>query len=156
MNEEIVQTIAKELQVGLEQVKSTLQLLQEGNTVPMIARYRKDVTGGLDEEQILYIQKQFEYQNNLRQRKEDVLRLISEQGKLTEEIRKSVEEATKLSVVEDIYRPYAQKKKTRAATAIKLGLQPLADWMLSLPEEGSLEEEASKYNSLKPLSFVFE
>lgn len=145
MNEEIVQTIAKELQVGLEQVKSTLQLLQEGNTVPMIARYRKDVTGGLDEEQILYIQKQFEYQNNLRQRKEDVLRLISEQGKLTEEIRKSVEEATKLSVVEDIYRPYAQKKKTRAATAIKLGLQPLADWMLSLPEEGSLEEEASKY-----------
>ncbi|MEE1411782.1 MAG: Tex-like N-terminal domain-containing protein, partial [Bulleidia sp.] len=97
MNEEIVQTIAKELQVGLEQVKSTLQLLQEGNTVPMIARYRKDVTGGLDEEQILYIQKQFEYQNNLRQRKEDVLRLISEQGKLTEEIRKSVEEATKLS-----------------------------------------------------------
>ena len=127
MNEEIVQTIAKELQVGLEQVKSTLQLLQEGNTVPMIARYRKDATGGLDEEQILYIQKQFEYQNNLRQRKEDVLRLISEQGKLTEEIRKSVEEATKLSVVEDIYRPYAQKKKTRAATAIKLGLQPLAD-----------------------------
>lgn len=145
MNDEIMQTIARELKIGVEQVESTLKLLQEGNTVPMIARYRKDITKGLDEEQILYIQKQFDYQNKLKERKEDVLRLIEEQGKLTDEIRKSVQEAEKLSVVEDIYRPYAQKKKTRAAAAIKLGLQPLADWMVSLPEEGYVEEEASRY-----------
>lgn len=147
MNEEIMQTIASELKVGVEQVQNTLNLLAEGNTVPMIARYRKDVTKGLDEEQILYIEKQFDYQNKLKERKEDVLRLIEQQGKLTDEIRASVMAADKLSIVEDIYRPYAQKKKTRAATAIKNGLQPLADWMLALPEEGSLEEEAAKYVS---------
>ena len=145
MNEEIVKKIAEELKIKADQVEKTLNLLSEGNTVPMIARYRKDVTGGLDEEQILYIQKQFDYQNKLKERKENVLRLIEQQGKLTDEIRKSVEEADKLSTVEDIYRPYAQKKKTRAANAIKLGLQPLADWMLSLPTDGSLEEEAAKY-----------
>ena len=145
MNEEIIQKIAEALKVDAKQVETTLNLLSEGNTVPMIARYRKDVTGGLDEEQILYIQKQFDYQNKLKDRKEDVLRLIEQQGKLTDEIRKSVEEADKLSTVEDIYRPYAQKKKTRAAAAIKLGLQPLADWMTSLPEEGSLADEAAKY-----------
>lgn len=147
MNEEIMQTIANELKIGVEQVQNTLNLLAEGNTVPMIARYRKDVTKGLDEEQILYIEKQFDYQNKLKERKEDVLRLIEQQGKLTDEIRASVMAADKLSIVEDIYRPYAQKKKTRAATAIKNGLQPLADWMLALPEEGSLEEEAAKYVS---------
>lgn len=147
MNEEIIKTIAQELKVGQDQVESTLKLLAEGNTVPMIARYRKDVTKGLDEEQILYIQKEFDYQNRLQERKEDVLRLIEEQGKLTDEIRESVNSAKKLSVVEDIYRPYAQKKKTRAATAIKLGLQPLADWMTALPKEGSLLDEAAKYVS---------
>lgn len=145
MNEEIMQKIAADLKVSVEQVQNTLNLLAEGNTVPMIARYRKDVTKGLDEEQILFIEKQFDYQNKLKERKEDVLRLIEQQGKLTEEIRASVMAADKLSIVEDIYRPYAQKKKTRAATAIKNGLQPLADWMLALPKEGSLEEEASKY-----------
>ena len=107
MNEEIIQKIAEALKVDAKQVETTLNLLSEGNTVPMIARYRKDVTGGLDEEQILYIQKQFDYQNKLKDRKEDVLRLIEQQGKLTDEIRKSVEEADKLSTVEDIYRPYA-------------------------------------------------
>ncbi len=145
MNEEIMQKIAADLKVSVEQVQNTLNLLAEGNTVPMIARYRKDVTKGLDEEQILFIEKQFDYQNKLKERKEDVLRLIEQQGKLTEEIRASVMAADKLSIVEDIYRPYAQKKKTRAATAIKNGLQPLADWMLALPKEGSLEEEAAKY-----------
>lgn len=147
MNEEIMQKIAADLKVSVEQVQNTLNLLAEGNTVPMIARYRKDVTKGLDEEQILFIEKQFDYQNKLKERKEDVLRLIEQQGKLTEEIRASVMAADKLSIVEDIYRPYAQKKKTRAATAIKNGLQPLADWMLALPKEGSLEEEAAKYVS---------
>ncbi|MBR4163358.1 MAG: RNA-binding transcriptional accessory protein [Solobacterium sp.] len=145
MNEEIMRTIASELKVSLEQVQNTLALLEEDNTVPFIARYRKDATKGLDEEQILFIQKQYDYQKKLAERKENVLKLIEEQGKLTEEIRKAVNECTKLSQVEDIYRPYAQKKKTRAATAIKNGLQPLADWMLLLPEEGTMEEAAAKF-----------
>ncbi len=145
MNEEIMKTIAGELKVSLEQVQNTLALLEEDNTVPFIARYRKDATKGLDEEQILFIQKQYDYQKKLAERKENVLKLIEEQGKLTDEIRKAVNECTKLSQVEDIYRPYAQKKKTRAATAIKNGLQPLADWMLLLPEEGTMEEAAAKF-----------
>ena len=147
MNENIIQAIASELKVQLSQVENTLSLLAEGNTVPFIARYRKEATKGLDEEQIFYIQKQYEYQQKLAERKENVLKLIEEQGKLTEEIKQSVIECTKLSQVEDIYRPYAQKKKTRATTAIKNGLQPLADWMLALPTEGSLEAEAEKYLS---------
>ena len=147
MNENIIQAIAAELKVQLSQVENTLSLLAEGNTVPFIARYRKEATKGLDEEQIFYIQKQYEYQQKLAERKENVLKLIEEQGKLTEEIKQSVIECTKLSQVEDIYRPYAQKKKTRATTAIKNGLQPLADWMLALPSEGSLEAEAEKYLS---------
>ena len=145
MNEEIMKTIAGELKISLEQVKNTLALLEEDNTVPFIARYRKEATKGLDEEQILFIQKQYDYQKKLAERKENVLKLIEEQGKLTDEIRKAVNECTKLSQVEDIYRPYAQKKKTRAATAIKNGLQPLADWMLLLPTEGSLEEAAARF-----------
>ena len=147
MNENIIQAIAAELKVQLSQVENTLSLLAEGNTVPFIARYRKEATKGLDEEQIFYIQKQYEYQQKLAERKENVLKLIEEQGKLTEEIKQSVIECTKLSQVEDIYRPYAQKKKTRATTAIKNGLQPLADWILALPTEGSLEVEAEKYLS---------
>ncbi|MBR3311003.1 MAG: RNA-binding transcriptional accessory protein [Solobacterium sp.] len=147
MNENIIRAIASELKVGIDQVKNTLSLLEEGNTVPFIARYRKEMTKGLDEEQILFIQKQYDYQNKLAERKESVLKLIEEQGKLTDEIRKSVAECTKLSQVEDIYRPYMQKKKTRAAAAIKNGLQPLADWMLGMPQEGDLMQEAEKYVS---------
>ena len=147
MNEEIIKSIANELKISVNQVQNTLSMLEEGNTVPFIARYRKEQTKGLDEEQILFIQKKYDYQLKLKERKENVLKLIAEQGKLTDEIKKSIDEADKLSIVEDIYRPYAQKKKTRAATAIKLGLQPLADWMLTCPESGSLEEEASKYLS---------
>ena len=145
MNEEIVKAITASLKVGIGQVQNTLALLEEGNTVPFIARYRKEATHGLDEEQILYIQKQYEYQVKLAERKENVLKLIAEQGKLTEELTKAVNDCTKLSQVEDLYRPYAQKKKTRAAVAIKAGLQPLADWMLALPETGDLKEEAGKY-----------
>ena len=145
MNEEIIKRISQELKITEEQIQNTLNMLEEGNTVPFIARYRKEQTKGLDEEQILYIQKQYDYQVKLAERKEAVLKLISEQGKMTDEIQKSVQEATKLSQVEDIYRPYAQKKKTRATTAIKLGLQPLADWMLVCDENGNLEEEATKY-----------
>lgn len=145
MNDEIIKALAAQLKISEDQVRSTLSLLQDGATVPFIARYRKEQTHGLDEDQILNIQKQYDYQQKLKDRKEAVLAAIETQGKLTDEIRKSIADAEKLSQVEDIYKPYAQKKKTRAATAIKLGLQPLADWMLALPEEGSLEEEASKY-----------
>ncbi|NCB32537.1 MAG: RNA-binding transcriptional accessory protein [Erysipelotrichia bacterium] len=145
MNDEIIKAITASLKVGLDQVKNTLALLEEGNTVPFIARYRKEMTKGLDEEQILYIQKQFDYQVKLKERKENVLKLIAEQGKLTDELTKAVNDCTKLSQVDDLYRPYAQKKKTRAAMAIKSGLQKLADWMLTLPEEGDLQKEASAY-----------
>lgn len=145
MNDEIIKALAAQLKISEDQVRSTLSLLQDGATVPFIARYRKEQTHGLDEDQILNIQKQYDYQQKLKDRKEAVLTAIETQGKLTDEIRKSIADAEKLSQVEDIYKPYAQKKKTRAATAIKLGLQPLADWMLALPQEGSLEEEAAKY-----------
>lgn len=145
MNEEIIKRISQELKITEEQIQNTLSMLEEGNTVPFIARYRKEQTKGLDEEQILYIQKQYDYQLKLAERKEAVLKLIGDQGKLTDGIKKSVEEATKLSQVEDIYRPYAQKKKTRATTAIKLGLQPLSEWMLKSDENSNLEEEAAKY-----------
>lgn len=111
MNEEIIKRISQELKITEEQIQNTLSMLEEGNTVPFIARYRKEQTKGLDEEQILYIQKQYDYQLKLAERKEAVLKLIGDQGKLTDEIKKSVEEATKLSQVEDIYRPYAQKKR---------------------------------------------
>lgn len=111
MSEEIIARIAKELNITIEQVNNTLKLLEEDCTVPFIARYRKEATKGLDEEQILHIQKQYDYLQKLQERKENVLKLIGEQGKLTDEIRKAVMEADKLSIVEDIYRPYAQKKR---------------------------------------------
>ena len=145
MNENIISTISKNLKITVDQVNKTLGLLEEGNTVPFIARYRKEATHGLDEEQILYIEKQYQYEVHLQDRKEAVLKLIEEQGKLTDEIRAEVNACTKLSQVEDVYRPYKQKKKTRAGVAIKNGLQPLADWMLALPESGDLQQEASAY-----------
>lgn len=143
--EELIKPIAEKLNIQVQQVKNTLELLREGSTVPFIARYRKEMTKGLDEEQILYIQKEYEYQENLKKRKEDVLRIIETQGKLTEEIKKEVEACTKLSQVEDIYRPYQQKKKTRATEAVAFGLEPLAAWMKTCPKQGNPEEEAKKY-----------
>ena len=121
MNESIMKEIAVRLNVSDESVTNTLKLLEEGNTVPFIARYRKDTTKGLDEEQILFIEKQYKYEMNLAERKESVLGLIEQQGKLTDEIRSAIMACTKLSEVEDLYRPYKQKKKTRAGVAIKNG-----------------------------------
>ena len=134
MEEKIIQSIASELQIQVKQVENTLQLLEEGSTVPFIARYRKEMTKGLDEEQIRVIQEGYEYQVNLAKRKEDVLRLIETQGKLTDEIVQQVNACSKLAQVEDIYRPYKQKKKTRASMAIASGLQPLADTFMSFPK----------------------
>lgn len=143
--EHIIGPIANQLGISVVQIKNTLQLLEDGNTVPFIARYRKEVTQGLDEEQIRVIQESYEYQVNLEKRKDDVLRLIEQQGKLTEEIKTSVLACTKLSAIEDIYRPYQQKRKTRATDAIAKGLKPFAQWMLTLPNQGDVELEAEKY-----------
>lgn len=147
--EDIIKPIAQELKITEKQIKDTLELLEQGNTVPFIARYRKEMTKGLDEEQIRVISENYEYQVNLKKRKEDVLRLIETQGKLTEEIQKDVEACTKLSQVEDIYRPYQQKKKTRASEAIAKGLEPFASWIMKLPYKKDINEEANKYVSEK-------
>ena len=133
MNDEIIAKIALELKVKDSQVKSALELLEQGNTIPFIARYRKEVTGALDEEQIRSINEVYEYQVNLLKRKEDVIRLIDEKGMLTEELKQEIMNASKLVEVEDLYRPFKEKKKTKATEAIKLGLEPLADIMMKNP-----------------------
>ena len=143
--EHIIAPIASRLHIQEEQIIKTLQLLKEGNTVPFIARYRKEVTKGLDEEQIRTINEEYQYQVNLEKRKEDVLRLIEQQGKLNEELQKKVMACEKLSQVEDIYRPYQQKRKTRATDAIAKGLKPLAVWLLKQEINGKPEQEAKKY-----------
>ena len=145
MQEQLIAQIALNLQIREKQISETLKLLEDGNTVPFIARYRKEMTGNLDEEQIRTIEKEYEYQENLKNRKEDVIRLIETQGKLTEEIRQAVMNCTKLKEVEDLYRPYQQKRKTRASEAIRQGLQPLADYLLSLPSSGNIEKYAEKF-----------
>ncbi|MDE6656724.1 MAG: RNA-binding transcriptional accessory protein [Anaeroplasmataceae bacterium] len=145
MNEEIIKSIAKELKVKEEQVKAVLELLENDATVAFIARYRKEVTGGLDEEQIRVIDDEYQYGLSLQKRKDDVIRLIEEKGLMTEELKEEILKASKLIEVEDLYRPYKEKKKTKATTAIALGLEPLADIMLSLPRTGDKNEIASAY-----------
>ena len=135
MDEDIIKQIALELNIRIEQVKSTLKMLEDGNTIPFIARYRKEVTGNLDEEQIRSISEVYEYQVNLLKRKEDVIRLIDEKGLLTDKIKIEVMNASKLVEVEDLYRPYKEKKKTKATEAIKNGLEGLAKIILSFPKE---------------------
>ena len=143
--EKLIVPIALTLNVGYAQVKNTLDLLADGNTIPFIARYRKEVTKGLDEEQIRYIDEQFQYQKNLAKRKEDVKRLIETQGKITPELIAQIDACETLSTVDDIYRPYQQKRKTRATDAIAKGLKPLAEWMSTCPRTGDLNSEAMKY-----------
>lgn len=137
--------IAERLHIQVSQVENTLKLLEEGNTVPFIARYRKEMTKGLDEEQIRTIQEVYEYELKLEKRKEDVIRNIETKGKLTEELKGQILACTKLSEVDDLYRPYQEKRKTRATDAIAKGLEPFAKWMLTLPKEGNVEQEAAKY-----------
>ncbi|MDF9413613.1 RNA-binding transcriptional accessory protein [Brevibacillus laterosporus] len=138
-------TLARELGVGVQQVVQTITLLDEGNTVPFISRYRKEMTGQLDETQIRTIEERVRYLRNLIVRKEEVLRLIEEQGKLTEELSIAIQKATKLQEVEDLYRPYKQKRRTRATIAKEKGLEPLAVYILSLPQTGDPSSEASRY-----------
>lgn len=138
-------TIAQELQVKPHQVEQTITLLDEGNTVPFIARYRKEMTGQLDETHIRTIEERVRYLRNLSVRKEEVIRLIEEQGKLTEELAGAIQAATKLQEVEDLYRPYRQKRRTRATVAKEKGLEPLALYILSLPTQGEPVEKAREY-----------
>lgn len=147
MSDTIIAQIANELQLKPKQVSQTLQLLNEGNTVPFIARYRKELTGGLDEVAIRTIFEKWQYATNLETRKQEVLRLIAEQGKLTDELKQAIEQSTKLQEIEDLYRPYRQKRRTRATVAKEKGLEPLAEWLYSLPTEGDVLQAAQKYVS---------
>ena len=145
MNKEIIENISKDLNVKEVQVEKTLKLLEEGNTIPFIARYRKEVTGNLDEEQIRKINEVYEYEVNLLKRKEDVIRLIDEKGLLTDELRDQIMKASKLVEVEDLYRPFKEKKKTKATEAIKNGLEPLAKIIMSFVLNVSLEDLTKKF-----------
>ncbi|MBO5414926.1 MAG: RNA-binding transcriptional accessory protein [Bacilli bacterium] len=145
MNDLIINEISKDLGITEKQVTTVLELLSEGNTVPFIARYRKEATGALDEEMIRKINEVYEYQVNLLKRKEDVIRLIEEKGLLTDELKTSILNCTKLVEVEDLYRPYKEKKKTKATEAIAQGLEPLAKMMMSFPTNGNIEDMASKF-----------
>ncbi|WP_179603701.1 Tex family protein [Neobacillus driksii] len=132
-DEQLLGKVAAELAISQKQVKSVISLLNEGNTVPFIARYRKEMTGALDEVQIRDIQERWQYIQNLEQRKEEVLRTIAEQGKLTDELTHKITKAEKLQEVEDLYRPYKQKRRTKATVAKEKGLEPLAEWLLTFP-----------------------
>ena len=145
MNEMIIKEIAGNLNITEKQVMTVLELLGEGNTVPFIARYRKEATGALDEEMIRSINEVYEYQVNLLKRKEDVIRLIEEKGMMTDELKNNILGCSKLVEVEDLYRPYKEKKKTKATEAIAMGLEPLAKMMMSFPTNGNLNDMASKF-----------
>ena len=148
MNEKIIEEISKELGISIKQVEATLKLLEEGNTIPFIARYRKEVTGALDEEKIRKIEEVYTYQVNLLKRKEDVIRLIDEKGLLTDELKASILACEKLVEVEDLYRPYKEKKKTKASEAIKAGLEPLAKKVLTFQEFDMAKEAESYLNDM--------
>ncbi len=144
-NKIIIAAIASALSIPVKKVDAAVSLLDEGNTIPFIARYRKEMTGELDENELRAVEEKLQYMRNLEERKREVLRLIDEQGKLTEELRTGIAAAVKLQEVEDLYRPYRQKRKTRASVAKERGLEPLATWLWSQPRQGEPLSEASKY-----------
>lgn len=150
--EKIINIISSELQVKSSQVENAIKLIDEGNTIPFIARYRKEVTGGLSDEQLRILGERLTYLRNLEQRKQEIIKSIEEQGKLTEEIVKQTEEATSLSEVEDIYRPYKQKKKTRATIAKAKGLEGLAEIIKEQKETKDIYEIAKEYVNIESLS----
>ncbi len=140
-----IEILSNTLGVKINQIEAVLKLLEEGATIPFIARYRKEATGSLDEEQIRVIEKEYTYLENLSKRKEDVIRLIEEKDLMTEELRKQILDCTKLSDIEDLYRPFKEKKKTKASEAIKMGLEPLAKKMMSFPTTNDINTLASGY-----------
>ena len=150
--EKIINTISNELQVKSTQVENAIKLIDEGNTIPFIARYRKEVTGGLSDEQLRILGERLTYLRNLEQRKQEIIKSIEEQGKLTDEIIKQTEIATTLAEVEDIYRPYKQKKKTRATIAKSKGLEPLAEIIKEQKETKDIYEIAKEYVNIENLS----
>ncbi|WP_070373313.1 Tex family protein [Mammaliicoccus sciuri] len=145
MNQELIEIIKKNHPYTEKQIKTVLELLEDKNTVPFIARYRKELTGGLDEVEIKQIENEYAYALNLHNRKEEVIRLIDEQGLLTEDLKNDILKQTKLQRIEDLYRPFKKKKKTRATEAKRKGLEPLAKWILEGTSNIDLVEEASKY-----------
>ena len=153
---QVLLLLKKELnQYKPSQIDKVLELLAEGNTVPFIARYRKEMTGSLDEVAIREIEERHAYLTGLVKRKEEVLRIIEEQGKLTDSLAEKIKKAEKMQQVEDLYRPFKQKRRTKATIAKEKGLEPLATWLLSLPTDGSIEVEAKKYiNSEEELNSV--
>ncbi|UQF39062.1 RNA-binding transcriptional accessory protein [Vagococcus lutrae] len=146
-NQQIMNLLMQELdnRYAMKQMKTVLSLIEEGNTIPFIARYRKEMTGSLDEVAIQEILERHRFLENLETRRSEVLRLIDEQGKLTEELEREIVKATKLQQLEDLYRPYKQKRRTKATIAREKGLLPLAEWLLSLPNQAEVEAEAQKY-----------
>ena len=150
--EKIIAKIAEELSVKNTQVENAVKLIDEGNTIPFIARYRKEVTGGLSDEQLRILGERLNYLRNLEQRKEEVVKSIEEQGKLTDEILQAIAIAQTLADVEDIYRPYKQKKKTRATVAKAKGLEPLAEIIIEQKETTPIQEIAKEYINIDSLS----
>lgn len=142
---DILQIIADELNVKYKQVENAVNLIDEGNTIPFIARYRKEVTGGLSDEDLRILYERLNYLRNLENRKEEVKNSIEEQGKLTDEIVKALQNAKILAEVEDIYRPYKQKKRTRATVAKEKGLEPLSEALINQDNKVSIEEIAKKF-----------
>lgn len=156
-NQQIMNLLMQELdnRYAMKQMKTVLSLIEEGNTIPFIARYRKEMTGSLDEVAIQEILERHRFLENLETRRSEVLRLIDEQDKLTEELERDIVKATKLQQLEDLYRPYKQKRRTKATIAREKGLLPLAEWLLSLPNQAEVEAEAQKYiNEEKELTTV--
>ncbi|MCM3736937.1 RNA-binding transcriptional accessory protein [Bacillus cytotoxicus] len=147
--QELMKTLAKELNFSEKQVRHVIELTEEGNTVPFIARYRKELTNSLDEVQIRSILERWQYITQLENRKEEVLRLIHEKGKLTEDLRRSVVSATKLQEIEDLYRPYKEKRRTKATIAKEKGLEPLANWLLTFAKDDVLEKAKAFVNEEK-------
>lgn len=145
MNNEIIRNISSDLKISDKQVITTLKLLSEGNTIPFIARYRKEMTNNLDEEKIRSISEVYEYEVNLLKRKEDVIRLINEKGLLTDELKQDIMKSTKLVEVEDLYRPFKEKKKTKATDAINNGLEPLAKEILLFKTVGNIDSLVKPY-----------
>ena len=150
--EKIINIIAQELNVKNTQVENAAKLIDEGNTIPFIARYRKEATGGLTDEQLRALGDRLNYLRNLEQRKEEIIKSIDEQGKLTDEILQATAIATTLAEVEDIYRPYKQKKKTRATVAKAKGLEPLANIILEQKETEDINKIAKNYINIDNLS----
>src|SRR5690606_33504140 len=144
----LLQAVSKKVNKKPSSVESVIKLLEEGNTVPFIARYRKEQTGSLDEIQIKEIQDVWNYELSLAERKEEVIRLIDEQGKLTEELKLAIEQATQLQKVEDLYRPYKQKRRTRATIAKEKGLEPLAKEIFA-QEDHHVLSKAAEYISVE-------